>query len=52
MIHHPDRCSCGHTVSQHELRTSMFGCFISGCLCIDFEPVSGPVAVEPEQVQS
>lgn len=46
-----DRCTCGHTVSQHELRTWRFGCFISGCLCIDFEPVTGPVAVSVEVVE-
>lgn len=47
-----DRCTCGHTVGQHELRTWRFGCFIAGCLCIDFEPVTGRVAVTPEEVRS
>lgn len=29
-------CECGHTHSQHELRADLFGCYISGCLCVDF----------------
>ena len=30
-------CSCGHTHRQHEIRSGgLFGCYISGCLCIDF----------------
>ena len=30
-------CTCGHMHRQHEIRSGgLFGCYISGCLCIDF----------------
>lgn len=35
----PRRCACGHTHAQHEIRSGgLFGCYIAGCICIDFEP--------------
>lgn len=34
-------CECGHAHGQHEVRAGgLFGCFISGCICIDFARVA------------
>lgn len=40
------RCECGHSLGQHEIRSGgLMGCYISGCLCIDFaEPGQGAVS--------
>lgn len=39
-IVHPS-CTCGHSQGQHEIRSGgLLGCYISGCLCIDFEAQS------------
>lgn len=36
-----DVCTCGHAHGQHELRsTGLLGCYITGCLCTDFESAS------------
>lgn len=42
------QCKCGHRMGQHELRSGgLLGCFISGCLCIDFEQEPDWAAVQP-----
>jgi hypothetical protein len=41
-------CVCGHSVRQHEIRGSKFGCFIDGCLCIDHEPVKPKRTAQPD----
>lgn len=46
-MHTTRHCGCGHTTSQHELRTSLLGCFIVGCHCIDFTDADALTPFDP-----
>lgn len=39
-------CECGHGIGRHEIRSGgLLGCYIDGCLCVDFADDRGPADV-------